>query len=70
MILTLHSNKLQDSNTFYTPGGHAAFVCGKKSLSISQAQKVGYEAGSRVEDSADISVTDIKNMIRQRLGGF
>ena len=57
-------------NIFYTPGGHAAFVCDKKNLTLSAAQKAGYDLGSTAADSGGVSTEDIQRMIRERLGGF
>ena len=55
-------------NTFYTPGARLAIACGGRNLTLAEAQAVGYEAGSRVLDSAQLAPADVVAMIEALLG--
>ena len=54
-------------NTFVTPNAQLSIACGGKSLSLADAQAVGYEVGSRAIDNA-LSPADTVAMIEALLG--
>jgi hypothetical protein len=55
------------NNTFYTSSGNASFKCGNDTLTLAQAQAVGYEIGSTDRESLALSVVDVAAMIRTQL---
>jgi len=55
------------SNSFYTPGGAVAIACGKETLTLAEAQAVGYELGSLAIGAAP-SPDSVVSMIKSVLG--
>jgi hypothetical protein len=54
-------------NTFFSPGARVAIACGRATLSLAEAQAVGYEAGSRALDNA-LAPADVAALIARFLG--
>ena len=56
------------NNTFLVRGGAVEIACGGKSLSLAEAQAVGYDAGSVEVDSAGLAPAVVVAMMREVLG--
>lgn len=54
-------------NTFYVPGANASFVCGRATLTLAEAQAVGYDTASSTHDSRHLGPEDVAAMIHARL---
>jgi hypothetical protein len=54
-------------NTFFVRGGSIEISCGGKTLSLSEAQSVGYELNSQEFDSTSLTPDDIVSMIQKVL---